>query len=186
MGGIGHKLKHEFRAMVPITLFFLFMFLLLAFTRTLMLEQYGIHTTTFMAAAFGALLVAKVVLIADQFAFVNRYPEHPLVYNIVWKTAIYFIASFAARYGEHVIPLWRKFGDFAEANRRLIDEIVWPHFWCVQLWLFLLLLAFCTIRELIRALGRERVLALMFQDRQAAADRAPVSPTPETQREAEA
>ena len=35
-----------------------------------------------------ALLVAKVVLITDALPFVNRFPEKPLIYNVVWKTAL--------------------------------------------------------------------------------------------------
>ncbi|HXK24687.1 MAG TPA: hypothetical protein VMS55_18600 [Myxococcota bacterium] len=44
----------------------------------------------------------------------------------------------------------------------LISEIVWPHFWVVQIILFLLIVMYCTIRELIRVIGRERFLRLFF------------------------
>lgn len=49
-------------------------------------------------------------------------------------------------------------------NRRLYDEIVWPHFWGVQLWLLVLLLVYCALRELVHALGRERILKMFFHD----------------------
>ena len=68
------------------------------------------------------------------------------------------------RYVEQLIHFWRQTGNFAEANRRLLEEIVWPHFWAVQLWLFILLLVYCTFRELVRALGREQVIAMFFHD----------------------
>ena len=45
-----------------------------------------------------------------------------------------------------------------------VDEIVWPHFWGVQLWLLVLLLVYCAIRELVRALGRERVTQMFFKE----------------------
>jgi len=69
------------------------------------------------------------------------------------------------RYVEHLIHFWRQTGNFGEANPRLFDEIVWPHFWGIQLWLLILLLVFCTFRELVRALGSERVIAMLFHDR---------------------
>jgi hypothetical protein len=52
----------------------------------------------------------------------------------------------------------------AEANRRLIDEVVWPHFWGMQLWLLVLLFIYCAVRELVRALGRERIIKMFFHD----------------------
>ncbi len=164
MSGLRHKLIHELRELIPVTLFFFVAFQLLALTESLMLKQYGIHATTFLAATLMALIVAKVVVITDHFAFVNRYPEKPLIYNVAWKTAIYFTASLFVRYLEHLIDAWRKTSGFAEANRRMFEEIVWPHFWAVQLWLLVLLLIYCTFRELIRALGRERIVALFFTD----------------------
>jgi hypothetical protein len=33
-------------------------------------------------------VIAKVVLVADHVKFVNRFPDRPLIYNVVWKTAI--------------------------------------------------------------------------------------------------
>ena len=50
-------------------------------------------------------------------------------------------------------------GDFVAANRRLYDEMVWPHFWAIQLWLVVLLFMYCiALRELIRcAIGPREV-----------------------------
>jgi hypothetical protein len=162
MSTLGEKLKHELRELIPVTVFFFGTFQLLALTQALMLEQFGIRVSAFLTATVMALVVAKVVLIADHFPLVNRFSHKPLGYSVVWKTAIYFIASLVVRYIEHLIHFWRQTGTFAEANRRLFDEIVWPHFWGVQLWLLILLLVYCTFRELVRTLGRERVVDMFF------------------------
>jgi hypothetical protein len=167
MENFGHKLKHELQQLIPVTLFFFVAFQLLAFTETMMLEQYGIRVSVFLAAAVAALVVAKVVLIADHLPLINRFPEKPLIYNVVWKTVIYFAASLAVRYLEHLIDFWRHAANFAEANRHLFDQIVWPHFWAVQLWLLVLLLVYCALRELVRALGRDRIIRLFFFEPQA-------------------
>jgi hypothetical protein len=158
------KLKHELHALIPVTAFFFVAFQLLAITQALILNQYGIRVSVFLAATVGALVVAKVVLIADHFPVINRFPEKPLIYNVAWKTAIYFVAALAVRYVEHLIHFWRQSGDLATANQRLINEIVWPHFWGVQLWLLVLLLVYCTFRELVRALSRERVIKMFFTE----------------------
>jgi hypothetical protein len=164
MKNFGQKLKHELRELIPVTVFFFVAFQLLAFTETMMLEQYGIRVSVFLTAAVGALVVGKVVLLADHLPLINRFPEKPLIYNVIWKTCIYFAASLVVRYVEHLIDAWRDAASFAEANRRLLDEIVWPHFWGVQLWLLVLLLVYCALRELVRALGRDRIIRLFFHE----------------------
>ncbi len=130
-----------------------------------MLKQFGIRISAFLTATIMALVVAKVVLITDHFPLVNRFSDKPLGYSVAWKTAIYFVASLVVRYVEHLIHFWRQTGNFAEANCRLLEEIVWPHFWGVQLWLLILLLVYCTFREFVRAVGRERVIGMFFHDR---------------------
>lgn len=162
MSRIAQTLKHEFRQMIPVTIFFFLTFQLLALTQVLMLLQYGVSISTFLAATFGALVIAKVVLLADHFALVNRFPHKPLFYNVAWKTLIYFSASLLFRYGEHLVEHWRETGSFWSAHRALVSSIVWPHFWAIQLWLLVLLLTYCTGREVIRALGQDRVLRLLF------------------------
>jgi hypothetical protein len=170
MSNLSDKLRHEVRELIPVTLFFFVAFQLLALTQALMLKEYGIRVTTFVAATIMAMIVAKVVVLTDHFALVNRFPEKPLIYNVVWKTVIYFVASLVVRYVEHSIHFWRQSAGVAEANRRVFSEIVWPHFWAVQLWLLILLFVYCAFRELVRALGRERIIAMFFTE--------PVPPAP--------
>jgi hypothetical protein len=162
MSSILSRLKHELVEVIPPAVFFFVAFQLIAFTRALLLEEYGIRTSTFVAATIGALIVAKVVLIVDLVPVVNRFPEKPLIYNVLWKTGIYLVAALLVRYIEHLIPFVREHGDLALANHHLLDEVVWPHFWSVQIWLLVLFFLYCTMRELIRVLGRERVRAMFF------------------------
>jgi hypothetical protein len=45
--------------------------------------EYGIRLSAVAGATIAALLVAKVVLVADMLPFINRFPEKPLTYNVV-------------------------------------------------------------------------------------------------------
>jgi len=159
MAKLWHKVKHEFLEVLP---FFLITFHIVLLNRALMLREYGLHLSSMAAAAVMALLVAKVVLLADKLPFINRFPEKPLIYNVVWKTAIYVAASLFVHYLEHFIPLWWHTGSFTKGNRDLWREIVWPHFWAIQLWLVVLIFVYCATRELIRILGRDRVVHIFF------------------------
>jgi hypothetical protein len=84
----------------------------------------------------------------DLLPFVNRFPEKPLLYNVVWKEIIYILAALIVRYVEHLLPFVREYGNLALANRHLLDKVVWPHFWAIQIWLLVLFFMFCTLREL--------------------------------------
>jgi hypothetical protein len=162
MSSLTEKVKHEFHEVIPVTIFFFCAFQLLAVTDTMLLRQHGISSYAFLGATFAALVVAKVVVITDHFKLVNRFPDKPLIYNVVWKTLIYFAAWLVARYAEHVFRFWRQTHDFAAANHRLFTELPWSRFWCVQLWMLILLLVYCSFRELVRALGRERIVQMFF------------------------
>ena len=118
--------------------------------------------STVAGATVAALVVGKVVLIADALPFVNRFPAKPLMYNVAWKTLIYIVAALVVHYLEHLIPVWWRMRDLAEANRQLGQEIVWPHFWAIQLWLLVLFFVYCAIRELVRAVGPREVRRMFF------------------------
>jgi hypothetical protein len=162
MSKFAHGAKHLIIELIPPALFFFVAFQLLAFTRALMLKQYGIEVRTFVAATIGALVVAKVVLLSNLLPFINRFPGRPLIYNIVWKTPIYFAAALIVRYLEELYHFYRVHGELAAANRHLLDEMIWPHFWAIQIWLMVLLLIYCTLDEMVRALGRDRVRELFL------------------------
>jgi hypothetical protein len=81
---------------------------------------------------------------------------------LLWKTVIYVAASLFVHYLEHLTPLWWRSASFTAANEELWREIVWPHFWAIQLWLIVLIFIYCASRELCRIIGRERVMQIFF------------------------
>ena len=121
--------KHEFYEFLPPAIFFFVSFHIVVLEQALMVRRYGIRLSAVAGATVAALLVAKVVLVADMLPFVNRFPEKPLMYNVVWKTAIYAVASMFVHYLEHLVPVWWHMRRFRAANEHLWSEIVWPHFW---------------------------------------------------------
>lgn len=115
-------IKHEFHEVIPPTIFFLISFHIVLLDRALMLREYGLQISSVAGAVVAALLVAKVVLIADKLPFINRFPDKPLMYNVLWKTMIYVSA-------------------------------------------------YCAMRELVRVIGRERVVTIFFGDPRRSASR---------------
>jgi hypothetical protein len=156
------SIKHDFFEILPPTIFFFIAFSLILATKLLMLREYGISWTGFGAAVIGAILVGKVVLMVDKLPFVNRFPDRPLMYNASWKSLIYFLAALLVRYLDHVVPLLLKHESLIEASRHLIGEVVWPQFWLVQMWLAVLFFVYCSLRELVRVIGRDKIIHIFF------------------------
>jgi hypothetical protein len=71
------------------------------------------------------------------------------------------IATFM-HYVERLVEFWKTADSFTLANEKMFAETIWPHFWAVQILLLLLILLYCTIRELVRVIGRDRILQLFF------------------------
>src|SRR2546430_7895026 len=156
------KLKEEFFKLLPPTIFFFVALHIVAFVRVLMLKKTGIAPSSSISIAVAALILGKAVLIADMLPLINRFPHKPLIYNIAWKTVIYLLLSAVIHYVERLIDFWRETGGFVAGNRKLLAEIVWPHFWAIQIILFVLIAAYCTMHELVRVIGREKVLRIFF------------------------
>ena len=159
------KLKEEVEAMLPPTIFFFVALHLVALIRVLMLEGTGISLSTSWQVTVSALILGKAVLIADMLPFINRYPDKPLEYNVAWKTTIYVLVAMLIHYLERLVDFWRQTGSLVAGQQKLLAEIVWPHFWAIQLILVVLILMYCTMHELVRVIGRDRVLDIFFGTR---------------------
>jgi hypothetical protein len=162
MSDLRKRIRDELRDLLPPTIFFLVAFHIVVLSRALMLREYGVKASAVAGATVGALLVGKVVLIADHLPFVNRFPEKPLIYNVAWKTVIYLLGALVVHYLEHLVPVWWREGNLVAANHHLLKEVVWPHFWAIQLWLVVLLFVYCALREFVRAVGRREVMRMFF------------------------
>lgn len=162
MSKLSEKIKEELAELLPPTIFFFITLHIVAFIRILMLKGTQIPLTTSATVTVAALILAKTVLIADLLPFINRYPDKPLAYNIAWKTTLYVLVALLVHYLEHLIDFWREAGSFIAGNQKLLAEIVWPHFWAVQIILVILILVYCTMRELIRVIGADKMRRMFF------------------------
>ena len=156
------KIKEEFLAVLPPTIFFFVALHVVALVRSLMVKATGITPLTTVSVAIAALVLGKAVLIADMLPWINRYPEKPLIYNVAWKTLIYTLVSAVIHYLEHLYDFAREAGGIAAGNEKLLASIIWPHFWAIQIILFVLILVYCMGRELVRVIGREKVSRTFF------------------------
>jgi hypothetical protein len=156
------KLKEEFFKILPPTIYFFVALHIVAFVRVLMLKKTGIAPSSSISIAVAALILGKAVLIADMLPMINRFPNKPLIYNIAWKTVIYLLLSAVIHYLERLIDFWRETGGFVAGNQKLLSDIIWPHFFAIQIILFVLIAAYCMVHELVRVIGREKAMRIFF------------------------
>lgn len=163
------KLKEELVSLIPPAIFFFVALHIVTLARVLMLKGTGIPVDTSFAVTIAALILAKAVHVADLLPFINLYPHKPLVYNIVWKTVIYALVAVMIHYFERLIDFWRETGGFVSGNAKLLSQIVWPHFWAIQIFLVVLIFLYCTIHEFVRVIGRDKARQIFFGSPQRAA-----------------
>ena len=162
MHKILEKLKEEFFAILPPTIFFFIALHIVTFIRVLMARGSHFVPLSTMSIAIASLILGKAVLIADMIPPINRYPNQPLAYNIAWKTVIYLVMASLIHYVERLIDFSRQAGSLTAGNAKLLSEIVWPHFWAIQIILLVLIAMYCTMHELVRVIGKEKMLRLFF------------------------
>jgi len=154
--------KKEFYELIPPTLFFFVALHIVVLIRALMAKGSGIPLSTTASVAIAALILGKAVLIADMLPIINRFPQRPLIYNVSWKTLIYLVVAGLIHYVERLIDFARQAGGLVAGNEKLLTEMVWPHFWAIQILLLVLISMYCTIGELVRVIGKERILKIFF------------------------
>jgi hypothetical protein len=162
MSNVSAKIKEEIYALIPPMIFFFIALNIVALIRALMLKGTGIAPSTPVAIAVAALILAKAVLLADLMPAINRYPQKPLIYNVLWKTLIYSVMATAIHYLERLIDFWRQAGGFVAGNRLLLERIVWAHFWAIEIIIVVLVFNYCLFTELSRAMGPKKLWQMVL------------------------
>lgn len=162
MSKLAKTIKHELAELVPPTIYFFVILHIVAFLRVLMNKNTGIELATTMSITVAALILGKSVLLANALPFINCFPEKPLIWNVCWKTVLYFLVALLIHYLEHLYDFWKVAPGFAAANQKLLAEIVWPHFWAIQILLAVLIFMYCVTSELARIVGRDELKTMFF------------------------
>jgi hypothetical protein len=161
----GSVLLREFRHLLPVALFFFIGFNLILFTKQLVLEQYLIQFSGFMVATVGALVVAKVVLVADMLPLLRRFDTAPLIQPILFKTVVYTLLVFVARLLEAFVEFMLGGGAASNFVHHIIAEFSWPRFISTQIWIFVLFLLYTTASELNHVFGDGELHKILFTRR---------------------
>lgn len=126
MKKIGALIAKEIREAVPATIFFLWLFHMIALTKAVTLDEYSITALRATVATVGALIVAKAILVVEALPIARLF-SGKLWFHVLWKTLLYNLVVLIFRFIEEIIPLIRKHGDLLTAATQLYREISWPN-----------------------------------------------------------
>lgn len=162
MSKAGDVIKHELKEAVFPTIFFWFVFHFMIATDALILASYDLKWTAVASATIAALVVAKAILVVDVTPAGRMFRDSRLIYHVIWRTIVYSALVFVFRYAEELIPLWSKTGSFTEANSNLVNELSWPHFIVIQLWLLVSIVSYSTIVTIDEYYGAGSLKKVLF------------------------
>jgi hypothetical protein len=160
---MGAWILHELRGALPPTIFFFIGFNFIILTTNLLVADYAVAVSNFMLATMAALVVGKAVITANAMPFLKLFDRAPLIQPILFKTAIYWIATFIARLGERFVHFsvveGNRPGDFAVY---LISDFSWQRFSAISLWILVLFLIYVTASEFSQLFGPAEMRRLLF------------------------
>jgi hypothetical protein len=160
-------LLRELRLVLPPTLFFFVGFNLILLTKRLILSDYLIQFAGFFLATTSALIVGKVVLVADKVPLLRRFDHAPLAYPILFKSAVYTSFVFVARLLEAFVHYLTEGGVVGRGGfiEHMVGTFSWHHFIATQMWIFVLFLIYVTASELNNLFGDGELFNILFRRR---------------------
>src|SRR5215475_5797954 len=118
MHKILEKIKEEFFAVLPPTIFFFLALHLVTFIRVLIARGTHFQPLSTMSIAIASLILGKAVLIADMLPSINRYPNKPLAYNIAWKSVSVLPMATVSHYIERLSDFSRQAGGIVAGSEK--------------------------------------------------------------------
>jgi len=155
------RIKKEFLNVLPAVIYFFVALNLFNLTFGRLLKEAGSHLMTFPRIAIISIIVGKIMLVADVMPFLNKFPGRPLIYNTAWKTFIYSFFGFLFIVIKNLMPYFFKY-DFGSAWQHMAAEAPWTRLIVSQVWLVVLFFLFVMFRELVEAIGKDKLSRLFF------------------------
>ena len=155
-------IKEEFLSVLPAIIFFMIAFNLIVLSEKLMIRQSTPSYLSYALATLFAFVVGKCLIIINHFPFINAFAKKPLIYNIIWKFCIYGFFVLVFRIADKAIRFTYENHHIEFVYQQLQTVLLSPAFWAIQLWLLMLFCVYVVSSEFIDALGKDKVINLLF------------------------
>lgn len=144
----------------------MFLYLWVIFGLFLLYQTEILHTKTFYEeqgfAFFNALVLAKVMLFAENLKLGRQYEIRPLIIPILVKAALFASVFMAFHVMEKLVSGWWS-GLTVQQSMPRFGGGTWVGFLCFWGIMTTTLIPFFVVREIARELGEDRLWRLMFQ-----------------------
>ena len=155
------KAVHE---VIQFAYIFIYLFVLLglfAIDRSIVLEQHNLHFTDYGFALIKALVLAKVILVAEGFHLGRSFEEGPLLYPVLVKSLLFALVLIGFGLAESAVEgLWH--GKTVLESVSGIGGGGIKGVLSVGIIMFVALIPFFAFREISRVLGPAVLRALIF------------------------
>lgn len=156
------RIKRELLTLLPALLFFFLAFNLLSMTEALMTRNRSLAFSNQSYILLGSFIVAKVLVIVDNMPFLSGFSRLALIYNVLWKSFVYGTTALGIRFVTNGLHYLFHSENLRADYELFLEGIDWTRFWAIQLWFYALFFVFALIRDLTRAIGKEKILKILF------------------------
>jgi hypothetical protein len=158
---IGQRVFEEWKRFLLMALYLWVIFGLFALYQNILLRQHGIDYEMHGFALFNALVLGKVMLVAENMRLARWLPRRPLIYRILFEGFLFSMLFTAFHVLEKLITGLVQGKEAAESVPAIGGGGV-PGLASVALILFVMLIPFFAFRNVSRELGRNRLEAMVF------------------------
>jgi hypothetical protein len=158
------KAREELVEYALIVIYLSVVFATFTIYRRLLLAAHDISYTNYGFALIEALILGKVIMIGSVFRLGRGLEDKPLIFPTLYKTVVFTACVALFTLAEHVVKglvaghgIAAEFAEFAAQGY----EVIFANLMVV----FVALIPFFAMRELGRAVGRERIARLFFRNR---------------------
>jgi hypothetical protein len=154
----------EAKSFIGIFIYLFIVFGLLSLHEWVVLSSQNINYRFYGIALINALVLSKVILLAEGFKFADRFKNKPLAYPVVYKSIAFTVLLFIAYVVEEVlVGLFH--GKGLAGSVPAIGGGTIGGWFAVALIMCIALVPFFAFREMTRAIGRPQFYALCFTGR---------------------
>ena len=158
-------ISHKVRRFLLMFLYLWALFLLVSLSQDIVLRQRGISVSAqglgFINALVNALVLAKVMLVAEDLDLGRWRQRRPLIYPILYETLLLTVLFICFHLVEHIaIGLFK--GETLAASVPHIGGGGLAGLACVGVILFIALIPFFAFKHVGRELGQGRLRAMLF------------------------
>jgi magnesium-transporting ATPase (P-type) len=158
-GSFKQKAKREFIEFWIIAVYLAFFFSALVAYTMLMLRKYDVtnDVMNFGFAIINALVIGKVILVAEMLHLGRGYEKRPLYESVFYKSAVFAVAVLLF----HVFEEFVKRVIAGKPRGELLHHLEWTDMAARSLVIFCAFVPLFAFRELRRVIGEEKLYAIL-------------------------